>query len=238
MQAEILPDVLLKEKLKGEVIAVDRIGDTASNTFGVKLSMPNPDNRIPAGLKCVVKFLEAPEEQVAEAKAPEEQAAEKLVIAESPNEAGSETPKGLIARPTEATEPEAGAVKLSSTKIARPSELLAAIRDANATDVSAAAPARADDSLAGQDQLAMQASLAKTPTSYMVLIGKQETKAATQDFVDRLRDAGINDFMVLMNGSNKGLISLGIFGTRAAAVNRQQALDQLGFTSFTIERYQ
>jgi RND family efflux transporter MFP subunit len=58
MQAEIVPDVLFKEKLMAEVSVVDRIGDTASNTFGVKLTLPNPDNRIPAGLKCVVKFLE------------------------------------------------------------------------------------------------------------------------------------------------------------------------------------
>jgi len=68
MSAEVMPEVLLKEKVTGEVIAVDRIGDTASNTFGVKLSIPNPDNRIPAGLKCIVKFIEQSQEQVVEQK--------------------------------------------------------------------------------------------------------------------------------------------------------------------------
>ena len=58
MFADIMPEVLPEEKLKAEVIAVDRIGDTASSTFGVKLSIPNPDNRIPAGLKCILKFIE------------------------------------------------------------------------------------------------------------------------------------------------------------------------------------
>jgi len=57
MLAEIRPEDLSKEKLMGTVTAVDRIGDTASNTFGIKLSMPNPDNRIPAGLKCIIKFI-------------------------------------------------------------------------------------------------------------------------------------------------------------------------------------
>ena len=63
MQAEILPENLPEEKLTGTVTIVDRIGDTASNTFGVKLVMPNPENRIPAGLKCVVKFLQQTAEQ-------------------------------------------------------------------------------------------------------------------------------------------------------------------------------
>ena len=68
MEADVVTDILLKESLRGEVIAVDRVGDTASNTFGVKLSMPNPDNRIPAGLKCVATFDETAPEQVASAE--------------------------------------------------------------------------------------------------------------------------------------------------------------------------
>lgn len=63
MLAEILPEILSAEKLTGTVTIVDRIGDTASNTFGVKLVMPNPENRIPVGLKCVVKFLQQTAEQ-------------------------------------------------------------------------------------------------------------------------------------------------------------------------------
>ena len=58
MQAEILPEGQSGETLRGKVTIVDRIGDTASNTFGVRLVMPNPENHTPAGLKCVVKFLQ------------------------------------------------------------------------------------------------------------------------------------------------------------------------------------
>ena len=65
MLADVMPEILLKEKLRGEVIAVDRIGDTASNTFGVKLSIPNPENRIPAGLKCIVKFIDLAPKKIA-----------------------------------------------------------------------------------------------------------------------------------------------------------------------------
>ena len=58
MMAEILPEFDADETLTGEVTIVDRMGDTASNTFGVRMVLPNPDNKIPAGLKCVAKFLD------------------------------------------------------------------------------------------------------------------------------------------------------------------------------------
>ena len=232
MMAEIRPEVLFKDKLISKVVAVDRIGDTASNTFGVKLSIPNPDNRIPAGLKCIVKFLEATDEQVAE---------------ETPDQSAGETPQGLIKRSDELSDPQVGVTELSSTTVAEPSTLLAAVSAANTAP--AIDPVEADErqqgetvqkaaSVMDQDDFELPASPAKTPTSYMVLIEQPETKQATEDIVGQLRDAGVSDFLVFKNGANKGLISLGVFSTRASAVNRQQAIGQLGFASFTIERYQ
>lgn len=41
---------------KAKVTVVDRVIDAASGTFGVRLELPNPGNRIPAGLKCNVRF--------------------------------------------------------------------------------------------------------------------------------------------------------------------------------------
>ncbi len=38
------------------VVVVDRVIDAASGTFGVRLQMPNPGNRIPAGSRCSVRF--------------------------------------------------------------------------------------------------------------------------------------------------------------------------------------
>ncbi len=260
MEAEVLPDVLLKEKLKGEVIAVDRIGDTASNTFGVKLSMPNPENRIPAGLKCVVKFLETKPEQLAGAAQADEQAA-------------SEAPKGLIERQVEVPqpktdeapapqagetlepqavetpEPQARKVVINSTTVIDSSDLLAAISNTNPTNppvedsVEPAGQQKSDTgqqvaSVTNQDEIEIPLASELTPSSYMVLIEQPETKSATQDLIARLRDAGIDDFLVFNNGANKGHVSLGVFSTRANARNRQQMLDELGFASFTIERYQ
>lgn len=39
-----------------EVTLVDRMGDVGSGTFGVRLALPNPDYKIPAGLKCDLQF--------------------------------------------------------------------------------------------------------------------------------------------------------------------------------------
>ena len=38
------------------VKVVDPVIDAASGTFGVRLELPNPNYRLPAGLKCKVRF--------------------------------------------------------------------------------------------------------------------------------------------------------------------------------------
>lgn len=43
---------------RARVIVVDRYIDAASNTFGIRLELPNPDSKIPSGLKCQVRFVE------------------------------------------------------------------------------------------------------------------------------------------------------------------------------------
>lgn len=39
-----------------EVTLVDKVIDGPSNTFGIRLSIPNPEHRLPSGLKCRVTF--------------------------------------------------------------------------------------------------------------------------------------------------------------------------------------
>ena len=39
-------------KLKGRIIVVDSVFDTASNTFGVRVELPNPGSAIPGGQRC------------------------------------------------------------------------------------------------------------------------------------------------------------------------------------------
>ena len=51
-QVTIQPELPGAGALKGTVRHVDRVLDAASNSFRVRLSVPNPDHRLPAGLRC------------------------------------------------------------------------------------------------------------------------------------------------------------------------------------------
>lgn len=56
MKAEVRPELPGSRARTAHVIIVDRVLDAASGTFGVRLRMPNPGHRLPAGLKCRVDF--------------------------------------------------------------------------------------------------------------------------------------------------------------------------------------
>ena len=56
MEAAVRPEPPVGGLYKAKVLVVDRVVDAASGTFGVRLELPNPDYRIPPGLKCKVIF--------------------------------------------------------------------------------------------------------------------------------------------------------------------------------------
>ncbi|MGB5326123.1 MAG: hypothetical protein WBN40_11960, partial [Pseudomonadales bacterium] len=61
MTAKIRLETLSIPTQEAEVTIVDKMGDAASGTFGVRLSLPNPENKIPAGLKCDLNFIAEPQ---------------------------------------------------------------------------------------------------------------------------------------------------------------------------------
>jgi RND family efflux transporter MFP subunit len=54
--AEVVAEPPLKGIYKATVRIVDKVVDSASGTFGVRLDLPNPKGDIPAGVKCRVTF--------------------------------------------------------------------------------------------------------------------------------------------------------------------------------------
>ena len=56
MQAQVFPELDDGATHVATVELVDPMGDAGSGTFGVRLSLPNPDHKIPAGLKCQVRL--------------------------------------------------------------------------------------------------------------------------------------------------------------------------------------
>ena len=57
MRAEVRPEAPVGGMYVGEVAIVNQIIDAASGTFGVRVELPNHDFKLPAGLKCKVRFL-------------------------------------------------------------------------------------------------------------------------------------------------------------------------------------
>ena len=60
MGGDITVEPLLHGSYKARVVLVDRVIDAGSATFGVRLELPNPGNRLPAGLKCALHFTPQP----------------------------------------------------------------------------------------------------------------------------------------------------------------------------------
>lgn len=55
-RAKVLPEQPVGGSYTATVEVVDPTLDAASGTFGVRLRLPNPGNRIPAGVKCRARF--------------------------------------------------------------------------------------------------------------------------------------------------------------------------------------
>jgi len=54
--AEVRPENPIGGVYAATVTVVDHVLDAASGTFGVRLMLPNPDLRLPAGIRCKVRF--------------------------------------------------------------------------------------------------------------------------------------------------------------------------------------
>lgn len=61
-KAVVKPRAPVGGEYTATVIAVDPVVDAASSTFRVRLSLPNPGNRIPAGVRCDIEFASSARE--------------------------------------------------------------------------------------------------------------------------------------------------------------------------------
>ena len=63
-RANVFADAAPAKKLVATVTVVDKVIDAASNTFGIRLKLPNPDLLLAGGLRCQVQFLPSGNESV------------------------------------------------------------------------------------------------------------------------------------------------------------------------------
>lgn len=57
MQGTVNLSPYFAQTYHAKVVVVDKLIDPASGTFWVRLQLPNPGNKIPAGIRCNVKFI-------------------------------------------------------------------------------------------------------------------------------------------------------------------------------------
>lgn len=62
MRADVRPEGKGQPVHQAKIMVVNKVVDSASGTFGVRLEMPNPNNAISAGLACTVEFQFSPVE--------------------------------------------------------------------------------------------------------------------------------------------------------------------------------
>jgi len=69
MGASVKPEMADAGAQSAKVVVVDKVIDAASNSFRVRLELPNPNNQLPPGLRCKVDFeLGAPTAENAQPK--------------------------------------------------------------------------------------------------------------------------------------------------------------------------
>lgn len=57
-QVEVVPDPVIGGRYLARVAVIDRVFEAASGTVGVRLEMPNPGLRVPAGIKCKMSLTD------------------------------------------------------------------------------------------------------------------------------------------------------------------------------------
>ena len=67
MVGSVRPEMADVELRSAKVVVVDKVIDAASNSFRVRLELPNPDHALPPGLRCKVEFdgMTAPQDNAA-----------------------------------------------------------------------------------------------------------------------------------------------------------------------------
>ena len=56
----IFPEEPVGGRYMAQVKVIDRVFDAASGTVGMRRELPNPDNRLPAGLRCRIEIESNP----------------------------------------------------------------------------------------------------------------------------------------------------------------------------------
>ena len=218
MQAEVTAQAGTSGKHMATVERVDQVADAASGTYGVRLSLSNPDYKIPAGLRCKVGFL--PMEEKDSMKLVEDDNAEKIKA-----EAESvELPDSPIK--TSALE----AAKSSSESMPESCYSVGPVY----TEIVARELSSKLENLS--NDLSLRKEKVILNRGFLVLAADESAVKISGLLETRLGKAGITNRYVITRGKNKNRVTVGTYFSRQSAIKRQKQLAASGFGTEVVPR--
>ncbi len=241
-QAEVWVDAMDAGTWTAQVDRIDPVADAASGTYGVRLTLPNPDYTLPAGLGCQLRFLEEQEVAVVAQRAAKAADAAKEV-------AGNGASHTLQAQPLD-SEPATGNGTNREPPLEQDPAPLAEKEVASApavggtpegvsNDCKFAGPYAESDtakqhaqSLRDQGlEIGVQQKQELVQVGLWILSEPLTSKEEARTLVQDLRAAGVKDFFLTAPNGGKRYASLGFFKNRRLAEDRVADLARKGFAT-------
>ena len=234
MRAEVMPESPIEGTYMATVTNVDQVVDAASGTFGVRLNLPNPEYKLPAGLKCRVRILPQQHglemtlstngtESVAIAPAVEEPPPDTLIEIES----------GQSQKPDDFSDLRISLGTKGST-VADPSSIVCRTLGPfeQPEQAKALVIALAEDIIAVHTREETES----TVTGYMVLVPPEEAGVAPNELTKKLKEHSVDDQVLLAAGPYSGQVSVGLYSGQRSAERRRKEVAALGFPAYVKPR--
>ena len=227
MQAEVIATAGASGKHLATVERVDRVADAASGTYGVRLSLPNPDYKIPAGLRCQVGFLPAKDKNPVDLtnRITQVSSAEKDKLLKEKTEAESVKKASL---PMEKPTPEPA--KIASQSAPASCYTIGPIK----TRVLARQLSSKLENLS--KNLSLRKESINLDRGFIVFAAQEPGGKSPRSLDTLLGKAGIADRYVIAQGKNKGRVAVGTYLSRQSALKRQKQLAASGFEAEIVPR--
>ncbi len=227
MRAEVMPESPIEGIYQATVTNVDQVVDAASGTFGVRLNLPNPENRLPAGLKCRVRIL--PNQPGLEMTMLTNESIG-VVAGPASNQPAPEVLPSVDESETQAPEQLADlriSLKTETSSVSSPSSIMCRTLGPfeHEDQAQKLVSALAEDVVAVNTRAETESAI----TGYMVLILPTEAGVAPKELTEKLRDSSVTDQVLLGRGPYSGQISVGLYAGKQSAERRREEVASLGY---------
>jgi RND family efflux transporter MFP subunit len=263
IEAKVTPSVFGYTSRRATVERIDRVADTASGTFGVRLNLPNPDHKIPGGLRCKMMFVDnsmvvEPVTQTAvedtvevnthsinESNIVEHRLstiplldAQKVVLDSKPDPSFDKINKMTLDDPGSQSRMPQSFLPAASMSSDNTPELQC--YSVGPMAKKAVAKALSDDLRERVKSLSIREDKRFDIQDYLVLSKQQKDQTSLLNLKARYIKAGIKNIYVMGAGDTifASRISLGAFRVRANADSHQGRLAKLGFDLDVVARQQ